>query len=136
MKRMWATVTATASLVGVSAAAAPQALAIGDDRGTTTVNGNGADQTYGNAATHGNGSPQFDLVQGSLNKLCVGLPADVNAGSVVGIIANVAVQDVNVLSNPQNQQCADNSSQDKGDEPLSHLLSDVPVLAGNGAGNG
>lgn len=135
MKKMWAAATLTASLVGASAAAAPQALAVGDDQGTTTVNGNGADQSYGNAATGGNGSPQFELVQGTLNKLCVGLPADVNAGSVVGIIANVAVQDVNVLSQPQNQQCADNSAQDKGDEPLSHVVDDVPLLSGNGAGN-
>lgn len=51
------------------------------------------------------------------------------------MIAAVAVQDVNVLSNPQNQQCADNSTQAKGDEPLSHILNDIPVVSGNGAGN-
>ncbi len=40
------------------------------------------------------------------------------------------LEDVNVLSNPQNQQCADNSTQAKGDEPLSHILDDIPVLSG------
>ncbi|NUV44061.1 RdlA protein, partial [Streptomyces sp. KAI-26] len=44
-------------------------------------------------------------------------------------------QDINVLSSPQNQQCTENSTQTKGDEALSHLLSDIPILSGNGAGN-
>jgi hypothetical protein len=73
-------------------------------------------------------------VQGSLNKLCVGLPQKVNTGSFGGL-APIAVQDINVLANPQNQQCADNSTQAKGDEPLSHIADDIPVLSGNGAGN-
>ncbi|MFB6548266.1 rodlin, partial [Streptomyces virginiae] len=41
------------------------------------------------------------------------------------------VQDINVLSNPQNQQCTENSTQAKGDEPLSHILDNIPVLSGN-----
>ncbi|AWK12955.1 RdlA protein [Streptomyces spongiicola] len=125
----------TASVVGVSAAAAPQALAIGNDTGTTSASGVGASQVFGNSATYGNMSPQMALVQGSLNKPCIGLPAKLNAGSLVGLVP-VAVQDVNVLSNPQNQQCVENSTQAKGDEPLSHILSDIPVLSGNGQGNG
>ncbi len=48
----------------------------------------------------------------------------------------IAVQDVNVLSSPQNQQCTENSTQAKGDEPLSHLLEDIPILSGNGVANG
>ncbi|MFB9524868.1 RdlA protein, partial [Streptomyces cremeus] len=36
---------------------------------------------------------------------------------------------------PQNQQCVENSTQAKGDEPLSHILEDFPVLSGNGANN-
>ncbi|MEW2339691.1 rodlin, partial [Streptomyces sp. NPDC006682] len=70
----------------------------------------------------------------SLNKPCIALPVKANVGSLIGLIP-IAVQDVNVLSNPQNQQCADNSTQAKGDEPLSHILSDIPVLSGNGVGN-
>ncbi|MEU2506675.1 rodlin [Streptomyces sp. NPDC007863] len=131
MKKLLATAAVAVSVVGATAG---QALAIADDGGTTSLSGNGAHQEFGNSATHGNMSPQFALVQGSLNKPCVGLPAKVNAGSIVGLIP-IAVQDINVLSSPQNQQCVENSTQAKGDEPLSHILSDIPVLSGNGAGN-
>ncbi|MEV1045524.1 rodlin [Streptomyces sp. NPDC049916] len=134
MKKMMAGAAVAVSLLGLSAAAAPTAMAIGNDGGTTTVNGNGAEQEFGNAETKGDWSPQNQLVQGTLNKLCVGLPAKVNVGSLVGLVP-VAVQDVNVLSNPQNQQCSDNSTQAKGDEPLSHILDGIPVLSGNGVGN-
>ncbi|GGR27924.1 MULTISPECIES: rodlin [Streptomyces] len=131
MKKLLATAAVAVSVVGATAG---QALAIADDGGTTSLSGNGAHQEFGNSATHGDMSPQFALVQGSLNKPCVGLPAKVNAGSIVGLIP-IAVQDINVLSSPQNQQCVENSTQAKGDEPLSHILSDIPVLSGNGAGN-
>ncbi|GBQ00754.1 RdlA protein [Streptomyces spongiicola] len=134
MKKLWAAAAVTASVAGVSLTAAPQALAIGDDSGTTSLSGNDAMQAFGNSATYGDMSPQLSAVQGSLNKLCVGLPAKANAGSLVGLVP-VAVQDVNVLSNPQNQQCAENSTQAKGDEPLSHILDDIPVLSGNGVNN-
>ncbi|WP_405616862.1 rodlin [Streptomyces sp. NBC_01511] len=136
IKKVLATAAVAASVVGVSAAAAAPALAVGNDTGTTSLSGNGAKQSYGNAATHGAMSPQLSLVQGSLNKLCVGLPAKANVGSLVGLLVPVAVQDINVLSSPQNQQCTENSTQAKGDEPLSHLLNDIPVLSANGAGNG
>jgi hypothetical protein len=79
-------------------------------------------------------SPQMALIQGSLNKPCVGLPAKANVGSLVGLVP-VAVQDVNVLSSPQNQQCVENSTQAKGDEPLSHILDDISALSANGTGN-
>src|SRR6478609_3392827 len=134
MKKMMAGAAVAVSLLGLSAAAAPSAMAIGDDHGTTTVNGNGAEAEYGNSSTKGDQSPQLSLVQGSLNKPCIALPVKANVGSLIGLIP-IAVQDVNVLSNPQNRQCADNSTQAKGDEPLSHILSDIPVLSGNGVGN-
>ncbi|MCI3931808.1 rodlin [Streptomyces sp. AN091965] len=134
MKKVLASAAIAASVAGMSAVAAPQALAIGDDSGTTSKSGNGASQAFGNSATHGDMSPQMSLVQGSLNKPCIGLPAKVNAGSIVGLVP-IAVQDINVLSAPQNQQCVENSTQAKGDEPLSHILSDIPILSGNGAGN-
>ncbi len=79
-------------------------------------------------------TPQFALIQGSLNKPCIALPAKANLGSLVGLVP-VAVQDINILSSPQNQQCTENSTQAKGDEALSHLLNDIPILSGNGAGN-
>ncbi|MEV0787269.1 rodlin [Streptomyces sp. NPDC050423] len=131
IKKVLATGAVAASILGLGAA---QAMAIGNDGGTTSVNGNGASQSFGNAETHGDGSPQFGLVQGSLNKPCIGLPAKANVGSLIGLIP-IAVQDVNVLSSPQNQQCTENSTQAKGDEALSHILDGIPVLSGNGAGN-
>ncbi|MER6115348.1 RdlA protein [Streptomyces sp. A0642] len=134
IKKIMASAAVAASIVGVSAAVAPSAMAIGDAGGTTSVNGNGAVQSYGNSATHGDWSPQFALIQGSLNKPCIALPAKANVGSLIGAIP-IAVQDINVLSSPQNQQCTENSTQAKGDEALSHILSGIPILSGNGVAN-
>ncbi|MFJ1549593.1 rodlin [Streptomyces sp. NPDC088246] len=131
IKKVLATGAVAASILGLGTT---QAMAIGDDNGTTSVNGSGAAQSFGNSEARGDGSPRFGLVQGSLNKPCIGLPAKANAGSIPGAVP-VAVQDVNVLASPQNQQCAENSIQTKGDEPLSHVLGDIPVPSGNGVGN-
>ncbi|MEV7729727.1 rodlin [Streptomyces sp. NPDC087917] len=131
LKKMTVTAAVTAAAIGAGVGVAAPAMAIGNDNGVNTVNGNGAQQIYGNQKTHGDKSPQLSLVQGTLNKPCIGLPAKVNAQSLVAIIANVGVQDINVLSNPQNQQCVENSTQAKGDEPLSHILDNIPVLSGN-----
>ncbi|WP_328329353.1 MULTISPECIES: rodlin [unclassified Streptomyces] len=134
IKKILATAAVTASIVGAGATLAPQALAVGNDNGTTSASGNGAEQAFGNSATKGNQSPQLSLVQGSLNKPCVGLPVKANVGSLIGFIP-IAVQDIPVLSSPQNQQCTENSTQAKGDEALSHILDNIPVLSGNGAAN-
>jgi hypothetical protein len=134
IKKVMSVAAVAASVVGATAAVAAPAMAIANDGGTTSLSGNGAQQAYGNQATYGNMSPQMALIQGSLNKPCVGLPAKVNAGSLIGLVP-ISVQDLNVLSSPQNQQCTENSTQAKGDEPLSHILDDIPVLSGNGAGN-
>ncbi|MGY4740678.1 rodlin [Streptomyces sp. ATMOS53] len=134
LKKAMAAAAVAASVVGMSAAVAPQALAIGDDAGTTSASGNGAHEAFGNQATKGKLSPQLTLIQGSLNKLCVGLPAKANVQNLVGA-ANIGLQDVPILSAPQNQQCAENSTQAKGDEPLSHILDDISALSGNGAAN-
>ncbi|KOU47106.1 MULTISPECIES: rodlin [unclassified Streptomyces] len=130
LKKFMATAAVTASVIGAGAVAATPAMAIGNDNGVNTVNGNNASQIYGNQETEGAMSPQLSAIQGSLNKLCVGLPAKVNAQSILAAI-NVGVQDINVLSNPQNQQCAENSTQAKGDESLSHIVDNIPVLSGN-----
>ncbi|MDX3800454.1 rodlin [Streptomyces sp. AK04-3B] len=135
MKKLWASAALAASVAGLAAVSAPQALAIGDDSGTTSASGNGASSEFGNSATFGDMSPQLSLVQGSLNKPCIGLPLKANVGGVLGALP-ITVQDVNVLSSPQNQQCVENSTQAKGDEPLSHILDDISALSGNGAGNG
>ncbi|CAM5472617.1 rodlin [Streptomyces sp. H27-H1] len=130
IKKFAAGAAVAASFVGLGAAMAPQAMAIGNDNGINTVNGNGASQIYGNQATYGNMSPQMALIQGSFNKPCIALPAKANVQSVLALV-NVGVQDIPVLSSPQNQQCTENSTQAKGDEALSHILSNIPVLSGN-----
>ncbi|MEU3184403.1 rodlin [Streptomyces sp. NPDC006923] len=135
MKKLWATAAVAVSIVGASVGAASPALAIAGDGGTTSFSGNGAEQAFGNSSTHGDMSPQLGLVQGSLNKPCLGLPAKLNTATLTGATP-IAVQDFNLLSSPQNQQCVENSTQAKGDEPLSHILDDIPVLSGNGVGNG
>ncbi|MEU5315730.1 rodlin [Streptomyces sp. NPDC021056] len=132
LKKAMAAAAVAASVVG----AASPAMAIGNEDGTKSASGNGAHSGFGNSITKGDLSPQATLVQSTANKLCIGLPVKGNAQGIVGILAAVGVaQDVPVLSAPQNQQCAENSTQAKGDEPLSHILSDVSALAGNGAGN-
>ncbi|MER5949872.1 rodlin [Streptomyces sp. NPDC001904] len=135
MKKVMASAALATSVVGISAATAGQALAIGDDLGTTSASGNGSQSEIGNSTTDGSQSPQVGAVQGSLNKLCVGLPAKANAGSLVGVLVPIAAQDIPVLSAAQNQQCADNSTQAKGDEPVSHVVHGIPVLSGNGVHN-
>ncbi|WP_037911214.1 rodlin [Actinacidiphila yeochonensis] len=134
IKKLFATAAVAASLAGVSAAVAPGAMAIGDEHGTTTANGNGSEQSYGNTYTSGVMSPSFALIQGSLNKPCIALPATANLGSLIGAIP-ITVQDLNVLSSPQTQQCTENSTQVQGDGALSHILDNIPLLSGNGTGN-
>ncbi|WP_394438209.1 rodlin [Streptomyces sp. SGAir0957] len=134
MKKLWAAATIAASIAGLSAVAAPQALASGDDSGTNSASGNGAQDAFGNSSADGDQSPQLTLVQGTLNKLCVGLPVKANVQNIVGLV-NVGVQDIPILSAPQNQQCAENATQAKEDEPLSHVLDDISALSANGSGN-
>ncbi|MFH8793586.1 rodlin [Streptomyces sp. NPDC017941] len=122
---------AALALVGSAGSAA----AIGDDSGTSSASGNGAEESYGNSGTQGDKSPQLSLIQGTLNKPCLGVPVDANIGSLL-LLINVAVQDIPVLSAEQKQICTENSTQAKGDEPLSHILDDIPALSGNGVRNG
>ncbi|MEU9102740.1 rodlin [Streptomyces sp. NPDC048361] len=132
IKKAMAAAAVGVSVIGASAAMAPQAMAIGNDSGTTTVSGNNALQSYGNSATYGNMSPQIALIQGSFNKPCIALPAKANIQNILALV-NVGIQDIPILSSPQTQQCTENSTQAKGDEALSHILSNIPVLSGNGA---
>ncbi|MEV0412633.1 rodlin [Streptomyces sp. NPDC050448] len=131
-KKIMTAAAVTAAAVGAGAAVAAPAMAIGNDNGINTVNGNGASQIYGNQKTEGAMSPQLSLVQGTLNKPCIGLPVKGNIQGLLGA-APINLQDINVLSNPQNQQCTENSTQAKGDEALSHIVDDIPVLSGNGS---
>ncbi|NBM19656.1 rodlin [Streptomyces sp. GC420] len=137
IKKIMASAAVAASVVGASAAAASPAMAIANDTGTTSASGNGATSLYGNSKTAGDLSPQLGLVQGSLNKPCVAV-GKVNLGEAAGLdlLPATLLQDVQLLSGPQNQQCAENSTQAKGDEPLSHILDDIDLLSGNGSING
>ncbi|MEU3772411.1 rodlin [Streptomyces sp. NPDC032472] len=134
LKKIMTAAAVTAAAVGAGAAVAAPAMAIGNDEGITTINGNGSQQIYGNQKTAGDLSPQLSLVQGTLNKPCVALPVKVNVQSLVGAVP-IGLQDVNVLSNPMNQQCTENSTQAKGDESLSHILDNIPILSGNLSAN-
>ncbi|MER5516009.1 rodlin [Streptomyces sp. NPDC002763] len=134
IKKVLAATAVAASVVGATAAAASPALATGNDRGTTSASGNGASQAFGNSATYGKMSPQLALIQGSFNKPCIGLPVKGNVQGLLGAVP-INVQDINVLSAPQNQQCVENSTQAKGDEPLSHILDDIAALSANGTAN-
>ncbi|MEV3987414.1 rodlin [Streptomyces sp. NPDC049837] len=117
IKKVLATAGVAAAVIGVSA---PMAAANGD-RGVDTQNGNFSKQIYGNTKTGGHMSPQIGLVQGSLNKLCVGLPVQGDVQNI--LLINIGVQDI--LNDTQNQQCAENSTAVKGDSALSHILEDV-----------
>ncbi|MEU6990491.1 rodlin, partial [Streptomyces sp. NPDC046465] len=75
------------------AGSAGSAAAIGDDTGTQSASGNGAEQAFGNSGTHGTQSAQLTAVQGSLNKLCLGIPVKANVGALVGLVP-IAVQDI------------------------------------------
>jgi hypothetical protein len=128
IKKVVAYAAIAASVMGASAAAAPQAMAIGDDSGPVSANGNGASQYFGNSATHGNMSPQMALIQGSFNKPCIAV-SDIPVS-----IGLVPIQDVPILSDELTQQCAENSTQSKRDGALAHLLEDVSILSSNGEG--
>ncbi|MEV7076941.1 rodlin [Streptomyces sp. NPDC093516] len=128
IKKVIATAAIAASVMGASAAAAPQALAVGDDSGPTAVNGNGAMQSFGNSSTYGNMSPQMALIQGSFNKPCIAVN-DLPIG--VGALIGIPIQDIPILSDHQQQQCAENSTNAKRDGALAHLLEDVSILSAN-----
>ncbi|MEU0943937.1 rodlin [Streptomyces canus] len=128
LKKAMVAAAAAASVIGMSVAAAPQALAIGDDKGPTVTNGNGASSKFGNSVTKGDMSPQLSLVQGTLNKPCVGVQdTDVAVDALIG----GTIQDIPVLSDHLQQQCSDNSSNVKRDGALSHVLEDVSLLSAN-----
>ncbi|MBT2472201.1 RdlA protein [Streptomyces sp. ISL-66] len=133
LKKIVASTAVATAALGLGAALAPQAMAVGNDE-VNMVNGNGASQIYGNMKTTGDMSPQMALVQGSLNKPCIALPAKLNVQNLVGVV-NVGLQDVPILSATQNQQCVENSNQVQGDGALSHILDDIPVLSQNGSAN-
>ncbi|MFI1105035.1 rodlin [Streptomyces melanogenes] len=132
MQKLWSAAAVAAAVSGVTMMVAPQAMAIGNENGSTSFSGNDSVQSYGNAKTKGDMSGQMSVIQGTLNKPCIGLLQKVQAQSLVALL-NVGVQDIPILSAQQNQQCTENSTQAKKDEPLSHVIDNIPILSGNGA---
>ncbi|WP_367130184.1 MULTISPECIES: rodlin [Streptomyces] len=129
LNKVIATAAMTASAVGTMAG---PAMAIGNDQ--DVANGNAAVTGYGNTHTGGKESPQMSLIQGTLNKPCLGI-GKIGIQSVLALVANIGVQDVPILTSQQQQQCTDNSTISDGDDPLSHILSEIPIISGNGSGN-
>ncbi|MEU5052307.1 rodlin [Streptomyces sp. NPDC021096] len=128
LKKVLATAAVTASAVG---AITTPAMAIGNDQ--DVANGNGAKTGYGNTKTGGVESPQMSLIQGTLNKPCLGI-GKINLQGLLGAVP-IDLQDIPILTSQQQQQCTDNSTINDGDDPLSHLLDEIPIISGNGSGN-
>lgn len=42
-------------------------------------------------------------------------------------LVNVGIQDIPILANPQNQQCTENSTQAKSDQPLTQIAHTTPA---------
>ncbi|MFV8131133.1 rodlin [Streptomyces syringium] len=129
LKRVIATAALTASAAGLLTA---PAVAVGND-GRDTANGDAARTGYGNTVTGGDRSPQISAVQGTLNKLCLGV-GKLGIQSVA-LLVNIGLQDIPVLTSQQQQQCADDSTVSDGDDQLSHLVEEIPLLTGNGSAN-
>ncbi|MFV8130427.1 rodlin [Streptomyces syringium] len=129
IKKVVATAAMSVSAVGTLAG---PAMAIGND-GQDVANANGAAQMYGNTYTGGYMSPQMGLINGSLNKPCIGI-GKLGAQSLIGLL-NIGLQDIPILSSQQQQMCTENSTINDGDDPLSHILDELPILSGNGSGN-
>ncbi|WP_308015439.1 rodlin [Streptomyces huiliensis] len=132
LKKVLATTALTVSAVG---AISGPAMATGHGHDSQDVaNANGAKSGYGNTKTGGKESPQMSLIQGTLNKPCIGL-GRVNIQNILALL-NVGLQDIPILSSEQEQVCTENSTINDGDDPLSHLLDDIPIISGNGSANG
>jgi hypothetical protein len=119
---------AALSVIATGVGVAPAFAVDNTGPATAASNGDGASQYFGNSSL-GPQSVQVGLVQGSLNKPCLGFPVPVHAQSLVGLVP-VGVQDI--LDPSQYQACDENSTQAKGDDPLSHILDEIPVLSENG----
>ncbi|CAM5277467.1 rodlin [Streptomyces abikoensis] len=128
LKKVLTTAAVTVTTVGTMAA---PAMAIGNDQ--DVANGNASHTGYGNTKTGGHESPQMSLIQGTLNKPCIGI-GKVGIQSVLALL-NIGIQDIPILTSQQQQFCTDNSTISDGDDPLSHILSEIPIISGNGSGN-
>ncbi|MGX1669672.1 rodlin [Streptomyces sp. NPDC055400] len=122
IKKVLITAAAAASVVGMSSTGA---MASGDDGNSATNANNLSKQEIGSSNSH---APSFSLINGGVAN-CVDVQK-VAAAVPVGVIAiPVGVNDV-LNGGSANQTCTQNSVQQKGDDPLSHILDEI--LADNG----
>ncbi|MDI2125967.1 rodlin [Yinghuangia seranimata] len=130
LKKISASAAVVGAVVGVAAATAPQAVAAGSNDGNNAAfMGNSNKQAIGNTSSNGNLSPNFALIQGGVAN-CVDIQK-VEAQIPVAALIGVAVPIQDVLGNDQiNQTCTQQSVQQNGDDPLSHIL--THVLSENG----
>ncbi len=134
IKKVLATAALAVSAVGGTTSTALAAAApYGSGDARDVYNANGAMQMYGNTYTSGYMSPQMGLINGSFNKPCIAV-GKLGLQGLVGAVP-INIQDVPILSSQQQQQCTENSTINDGDDPLSHILDDIPILSGNGSGN-
>ncbi|MFH8799456.1 rodlin [Streptomyces sp. NPDC017936] len=125
MKKRWATgAVAVSTLAGFAFASTPQALAVGDR--TTSAGGDGDGSKLGDPAASGDRGPRLSLVRKALGKPCVGPPARMSAGSLVGVVP-VPAPEAGVLPAPRDRRCAGDSPRAGGVESLSPVLDDVPL---------
>ncbi|MDT0310578.1 rodlin [Streptomyces sp. DSM 44917] len=132
IKKTLATVAVAAGVVGATGIAATPAMAISEDNvENTSFNGNGVKNVYGNTTTGGYMSPNISLINGSLNKPCIPIQ-EIDLSQLVNVInlVNVSVQDL--LNSEPNAACSEGSVVVDGDDPLSSVLSNIPVLSQNG----
>jgi hypothetical protein len=124
LKRVAASTAMAASVFGIMAAGAPQALATGNLDGNNTLQAdNSSNQAIANSSSSGYMSPNMALVQGGVIN-CFGLnkvPVQVPVGALIGV--GVGVQDV--LTDSANQVCSPQAVQQNGDDPLAHVLENV-----------
>ncbi|AZM61399.1 hypothetical protein [Streptomyces sp. WAC 01438] len=66
--------------------------------------------------------------QGAPGLPCIGVLGNANFGALAGVVP-VAVEDIPIVSNPQLQQCPENSTLPKVDEPISNVLQDLGVFS-------
>ncbi|NUU22900.1 MAG: RdlA protein [Streptomycetaceae bacterium] len=121
LKRVTATTAMAASVLGILAAGAPQAMATGNTDGVVQAE-NKSNQEIANSSSSGYMSPNMAVIQGGvincfgLNKIPVQTP--------VGVLgAGVGVQDI--LTDQVQQVCSPQAVQQTGDDPLAHVLENV-----------
>ncbi|MEU8135408.1 rodlin [Streptodolium elevatio] len=128
LQRVSASAAIATSVFGLTAVAAPQAVAGNNDDGNVALQaGNESAQAIANSSSNGYMSPNMAVIQGGVIN-CFGVNKIPLQGAVGVLGAGVGVQDI--LTDQVSQVCSPNAMQQTGDDPLAHVLSSV--LSENG----